>query len=113
MSDEMDELRRKRVEELQNQSAREQDVQSQREQAESANQQKQSILRSILSDQAKQRVNNIKLVNPQMAEAIENQLITLAQSGRIRGVISEEQLLQMLRELQNSKRDTKIKFKRV
>ena len=113
MSDEMDELRRKRVEELQNQSAREQDVQRQREQTESANQQKQSILRSILSDQAKQRVNNIKLVNPQMAEAIENQLITLAQSGRIRGVISEEQLLQMLRELQNSKRDTKIKFKRV
>ena len=113
MSDEMDELRRKRVEELKNQSAREQDVQRQREQAESANQQKQSILRSILSDQAKQRVNNIKLVNPQMADAIENQLISLAQSGRVRGVISEEQLLQMLRELQNSKRDTKIKFKRV
>ncbi|MCK5423629.1 MAG: DNA-binding protein [Deltaproteobacteria bacterium] len=113
MSDEMDELRRKRLEELQNQSAREQDAQRQKEQTESVKQQKQSILRSILSDQAKQRVNNIKLVNPQMAEAIENQLITLAQSGRIRGVISEEQLLQMLRELQNSKRDTKIKFKRV
>ena len=113
MSDEMDELRRKRLEELQNQSAREQDVQRQREQAESVKQQKQSILRSILSDQAKQRINNIKLVNPQMAEAIENQLISLAQSGRVRGAISEEQLLQMLRELQNSKRDTKIKFKRV
>ena len=113
MSDEMDELRRKRAEELQNQAAREQDAQKQQEQAESANQQKQSILRSILSDQAKQRINNIKLVNPQMAEAIENQLINLAQSGRVRGIISEEQLLQMLRELQNSKRDTKIKFKRV
>lgn len=113
MSDELDELRRKRLEELQNQSAREQDTQRQREQAESINQQKQSILRSILSDQAKQRINNIKLVNPQMAEAIENQLISLAQSGRIRGIISEEQLLQMLRELQNTKRDTKIKFKRV
>lgn len=113
MSDELDELRRKRLEELQNQSAREQDTQRQREQAESINQQKQSILRSILSDQAKQRINNIKLVNPQMADAIENQLISLAQSGRIRGIISEEQLLQMLRELQNTKRDTKIKFKRV
>jgi programmed cell death protein 5 len=113
MSDEMDELRRKRLEELQNQSAREEDAQRTREQAESVKQQKQSILRSILSDQAKQRINNIKLVNPQMAEAIETQLINLAQSGRIRGVISEDQLLQMLRELQNTKRDTKIKFKRV
>ncbi len=113
MSDEMDELRRKRTEELQNQAAREQDAQRQNEKAESVNQQKQSILRSILSDQAKQRINNIKLINPQMADAIENQLISLAQSGRVRGVISEEQLLQMLRELQNTKRDTKIKFKRV
>ena len=75
-------------------------------------QQKQAILRQILSEKAKQRLANIKLVKPAVASSIEDQLIYLAQSGRIRGVISEEQLLQILKQLQGQKRDSKIRFER-
>jgi DNA-binding TFAR19-related protein (PDSD5 family) len=52
-------------------------------------------------------------VKKDLAESIENQLIQLHQSGRIRGVISEDQLLQLLKQIQGSKRESKIKFKRV
>jgi programmed cell death protein 5 len=74
---------------------------------------KQNILRSILSEGATQRLANIKLVKPQLAEAIENHLVQLTQSRRIPpGGISEEKFLQMLRQLTDSKRDSKIEFRR-
>ena len=75
--------------------------------------QKQAFLRSILSDKAKQRLTNIRLVKPQLAENIENQLIYLSQSGRVIGRVSEEQLLNLLKKLQDRKRDSSITFKRV
>ena len=113
MSDDLEDIRRRKAEELQRQGINSQNEQRQQEQAQAIEQQKQTILRSILSDPAKQRLNNIKLVKPQLADAVENQLISLSQSGRIRDRISEEQLLQMLQQLQTSKRETQIKFKRV
>jgi DNA-binding TFAR19-related protein (PDSD5 family) len=49
-----------------------------------------------------------------MAEAIENQLIQLSQAGRIPGgILNEQQLLQMLKQIQQGKRESTIKFKRV
>ena len=74
---------------------------------------KQNILRRILSEGAKQRLANIKLVKPQMAETLENQLVQLSQAGRIPSSgISEEQFLQLLRQITGSKRDSKIEFRR-
>ena len=117
MSDELDEIRRKRLQELQNQSANQQvddDALRQQEEARLAQEaQKQALLRSILSEEAKQRLTNIKLVKPQLAENIENQLIHLSQSGRITNRISEEQLLRLLKQIQGHKRDSSITFKRV
>ena len=113
MSDDLEEIRRRKTEELQKRAIQDQDSQRRQEESNAVEQQKQTILRSILSDPAKQRLNNIKLVKPQLADAIENQLIGLSQSGRLRERISEEQLLQMLQQLQNTKRETQIKFKRV
>ncbi len=114
MSDELEELRRKRLLELQNQQNQfNQEAQRQKE-MEEYERQKQSILRSILTDGAKQRLTNVKLVKPQLADAIEMQLIQLAQSGRLRGnLVTEEQLLQLLRQIQGNKREPSIKFKRV
>ena len=116
MSDELDELRRKRLEELQKQAANqpsEDDLRQQEEAQKAQEAKKQAILRSILSEKAKERLTNIKLVKPQLADNIENQLIYLSQSGRINGRISEEQLLRLLKQLQGKKRDSSITFKRV
>jgi len=117
MSDELNELRRKRLEEMQSQSSNPQadeEALLQQEEARKAQEaQKQAILRSILSEKAKERLTNIKLVKPQMADNIENQLIYLSQSGRISGRVSEDQLLGLLKQLQGRKRDSSITFKRV
>ncbi|MHA2090244.1 MAG: DNA-binding protein [Candidatus Kariarchaeaceae archaeon] len=118
MSDDIEKLRNKRLKELQDAASdqqRQQELdQQQTEAEESYERQKQSILRSILTEGAKQRLINIKLVKPQMAVAIENQLIQLSQSGRIPGgILNEEQLLQMLKQIQQGKRESTIKFKRV
>ena len=116
MSDDLDEIRQKRLRELQNSQRGQQGDEEQNRQRqaalEEAERQKQMVLRQILTEGAKTRLTNVKLVKPQLAEAIENQLIQLAQTGRI-NTIDEEQLLQMLRRFQDTKRESKIKFKRV
>ncbi|MCH8907146.1 MAG: DNA-binding protein [Candidatus Heimdallarchaeota archaeon] len=117
MSDDLEEIRRRRLKELQDASStqpRDEEIAKQEEANKQVEIQKQSILRKILTDSARQRLNNIKLVKPQMAEAIEDQLIQLAQVGRIpNGILNEEQLLDMLKKLQHGKRESSIKFKRV
>ena len=117
MSDDLDALRRKRLEELQKQNTPQatdtENLKQQEELEKQQEAQKQAFLRSILSDKAKQRLTNIRLVKPQLAENIENQLIYLSQSGRVIGRVSEEQLLNLLKKLQDRKRDSSITFKRV
>jgi programmed cell death protein 5 len=119
MSEDLDDLRQKRLKELQNSALakqQEEELNRQREeQRQEQEMQKQAILRQILTEGARQRLANIKLVKPSMAESIENQLIQLAQVGRIspNSPITEDQLLQMLRKLQDTKRDSTIRFKRV
>jgi programmed cell death protein 5 len=116
MSDELDEIRKRRLRELQQAAGTDQqdeELRQQQEAEEAFEKQKQAILRTIMTDEAKQRLSNIKLVKPQMAENIENQLVQLAQSGRLSGKITEEQLLRLLKQIQDRKRDSKIKFKRV
>ncbi len=116
MSDDLDQIRQKRLRELQDSSqGQQQDEALNRQQnaaKEEAETQKQMILRQILTEKARNRLSNVKLVKPQLAESIENQLIQLSQMGRI-DTINEEQLLQMLRRFQEGKRESKIKFKRV
>lgn len=119
MSDDLDEIRQKRMRELQEsaQSQNQDDEQNRQQEAQKREYEarKLALLRQILTEGARQRLNNIKLVKPQVAESVENQLIQLAQMGRISSdsPISENQLLQMLKKMQDTKRDSKIRFKRV
>ncbi|MEM4101651.1 MAG: DNA-binding protein [Desulfurococcaceae archaeon] len=73
----------------------------------------ESILRQILTPEARERLYNLKLVKPQLATMLEEQLILLAQSGRIPIPVTDEFLRKILTELyEQSKRETKITFKR-
>jgi programmed cell death protein 5 len=106
--EELEELRKKRVVELQRQlSSENQQVEQQR----TINAQKDNILRQILTPEARQRMNRIKLVKPEFVARLELQLIQIAQSGRIRLPINDQQLKQMLHQLQPSR--GKITFRRV
>ena len=70
--------------------------------------QKEAALRQILDPAARLRLNNVRMVRPEVATSIENQLITLAAQGRIAAQITDEQLKQMLISMRQPKRDFKF-----
>jgi programmed cell death protein 5 len=107
--EELEELRKKKLLEIQmqqQQAALQQ--QAAEEQAHAAEQQKQMILKRILDPDAKSRLTRIKLAHPEFATAVEDQLIMLAQSGRLDKVISDAELKEILKKVQPKKRDITI-----
>ena len=72
------------------------------------NAQKEIILRQIMSSEARNRLNNVRMVKPDLANLVENYLLNLAAQGKITGQISDEQLKQILSSVQQPKRDFKI-----
>ncbi len=106
--EEMEEIRRRRMLQLQQQIA---DAQRQERAQREFEMQKQAALRQILTPEARSRLTNLKMVRPEFAEQIEIQLIQLAQAGRINEPLTDEQLKTILKQLQGRKRETKIKFK--
>ena len=109
MDEELEKLRKKRIHELQQEEQLQQSMEDQEEQQKQFEDQKQMILRSILTPKAKERLTNIKLARPNICEEIESQLIMLAQSGRLNQKIDDEQLIQLLQRIIPKKRDINIK----
>ena len=104
--DELDALRKRRMHELQQRMVDEQrEVQAQQQ----LEGQKQSLLRRILTPEARSRLTNLKMVKPEFTQQLELQLIQLAQQGRINIPITDEQLKELLVKLQSSKRDYTIR----
>ena len=70
--------------------------------------QKEHILKQILSPEARSRLNNIKMVRPELSDLVEQYLIGLVTQGRMHSQITDEQLKQILISIQQPKRDFKI-----
>ena len=75
---------------------------------EQINAQKEILLKQILSSEARLRLNNVKMVKPELANMVENYLLGLASQGRSPGQITDDQLKQILLSAQQPKRDFKI-----
>ena len=103
---ELEQLRRRRLAELQRAAAEEERRAEVQQQVEV---QKQAILKRILTMEARQRLTNIKMVKPEFADQLEVQLIQLAQSGRVKLPISDAQLKEALVRLQSQRKDIKIR----
>ena len=103
---ELEEIRRRKLLELQQRLAEEQRKAQIQQQMEM---QKQAILRRILTPEARQRLTNIKLVKPEFASQLELQLIQLAQAGRLNIPVTDEPLKIILKHLQGTKRDIRIR----
>ena len=72
------------------------------------NAQKDMLLKQILSPDARLRLNNVKMVKPDLANMVENYLLGLASQGRTPGQITDDQLKQILLSAQQPKKDFKI-----
>jgi programmed cell death protein 5 len=97
--DELEELRQERMEELRERQQGEADEEAMQRQQEEAEAQKQAVLRQYLTDGARKRLNTVKMSRPEHGEQVEQQIIALAQSGRVQGQIDEDQMKELLREL--------------
>jgi len=100
---ELEEIRRRKLIELQK---RMEEEKRRRELIESA-------LRQILTPEARERLANLRLVKPEIAEIVEQQLISLARSGRIPIPITDDFLKKLLSQIyEQTHRDIKIRFMR-
>jgi len=108
--EELEEIRRRKMAQLQGQIG---DAQRQQEAREEVESQKQAILRKILSPEARSRLTNIAMVRPDFAAQLEMQLIQLAQSGQLARLgplpLSDEHFKIILTRLSGKKQDFKIK----
>ncbi|MHA1697853.1 MAG: DNA-binding protein, partial [Promethearchaeota archaeon] len=114
--DELERIRQRKLMEMK-QRALEQQNQEQaiREQMEA---QKRALLMRILSPEARQRLTNIKLSRPQFADAIESQIIQLAQMGHLSRLgielpISDEQFKKILIQITNRQKKREFKIKKI
>ena len=68
------------------------------------------VVKTLLDDAARERLNNVKLVNSELYMKAVQAIIYLYNSGKIQEKISEAQLLQLLQTLRN-KREITIRRK--
>jgi len=109
MDEELEKLRKKKLQELHQQAALQENLEDQEDQKKQFEEQKKAILRSILTIEARERLGRIKIARPKIVESIENQLIMFAQSGQLKNKISDEELRALLQRSMPKKRDIKIK----
>lgn len=109
---ELDEIRRKKMEELQkqqelaNQQMQQQaDQQAQQEQFDA---QLNQAVKQIMTPEARSRLTNLKLTRPELVKQIEIQLIQSAQAGSLKGKVTDDQLKVLLSQLAGQKRDIRI-----
>ncbi len=106
--DEIERIRRQKFEELER-SSQERDMENEsRRRSLEEEARKQQILRQILADDARERLNTLKLVKPELVDNVENQLIQLANMGRINHIISDAELKGILSRLIGNPHETKI-----
>jgi programmed cell death protein 5 len=108
MSD-IEELRRKRMQQLQQQASQQAgQAESQEQMRREVEAQKRQIMVQILTPEARGRLANLRLTKPEFVEQVELQLIQLAQMGRIKSKITDDQLKVLLKKLVGQKREMKI-----
>jgi programmed cell death protein 5 len=102
---ELDLLRQRKLQELQNRAQQEAAAQEQAKQVEA---QKAMLMRQILTPEARERLANLRMTRPDVVEQVEDQLVMLVRSGRVSQQIDDYTLRQILRKVMPTKREIKI-----
>lgn len=86
-------------------------LKAQKEQLEQLEKLKREILVKCLTKEARERLANVRIGNPQLAEQVEYYLIQVYQQGQLKEAITDSQLKDLLKTL-TQKRETKTTIKR-
>jgi programmed cell death protein 5 len=108
---ELSAIRAKRIQELQNESsseAQKNDLERKRQLEET----RQHILSQVTTANARERLSRIALVKPDKARAVEDMIIRAGQSGSLTQKVDEAKLIQLLEQLSEQKKETKITIQR-
>ena len=109
---ELAELRRRRMRQIQDmqmsEGANAQAYAAQEAEMARREQERAEVLRRILTPEARERLARIRLAKPDVAGAVEQQLIALAASGRIQRAIDDPTLRALLERIAPEKREIKI-----
>jgi programmed cell death protein 5 len=106
MEGDLDNIRKRKLVELQRELQEQNIAEEQVMQIEA---QKRKILMSILTPEARNRLANIKLAKPEFAAQIENLLIQASQAGNLAQKITDQQLKEILLKISKKKRDITIR----
>ena len=69
----------------------------------------EAALRMAFTSEARQRLATVKMVKPDIAVSIEEYVIQMVSSGKLKRAVDDGQLKQMLSSLQGNKREIKIR----
>eukprot|EP00043_Microstomoeca_roanoka_P017932 m.188931 g.188931 ORF g.188931 m.188931 type:complete len:127 (+) comp16734_c3_seq1:380-760(+) len=93
--------------------AQQKQKEAQQEQQRQMQEMKNQMLTSILTQEARARLNSLAVVKPDKAALVESMLIQMAQSGQVHGKVDEEGLKKLLgRVADKTKKQTNIRFAR-
>ncbi len=73
-------------------------------------QQRKEVMKQLLDTKAYERLMNIRLSSPELYSQVVNLIISLAQTNRLQGKMSEQQLLSILDKV-TFRKETTINFK--
>ena len=106
---ELEELRRRKMAQLQqSQEAQLQQQAMMEERAKQMEAERQAIMRQLLTPEARERLAKVKMAYPDVAAAVEEQLLRLMQMGRIQNQIDDATLKAILRQISPQGREIKI-----
>jgi len=73
---------------------------------------KNSILNQVLTQEARARLNTLRIAKPEKGQKIEAMLIQMAQTGQLGGKIGEDDLIGLLEKISGTTSQPKVKFDR-
>ncbi|GJJ12242.1 hypothetical protein Clacol_006483 [Clathrus columnatus] len=99
----MDEQQRAALASIPNQSNPQDDRKEEEEQM------RRDLLATVLDAAARERLSRIALVSPSRSRQIEGILLRMAQTGQLRGRVTEQQLIELLEQAENAQASTTAK----